>query len=226
MAKIVTKIKDITGTTEQDRIMKEQFNLLQKMAQAKCDQYKSELKSMFTSNGTSECEIVGNRAIRYNDGQHVNISAECDQAIKDAIDAFFHGEEDVKQGFQKIIRAAIDTLIGNTAIGEQEEKMFFIYPENFTIVRVDVKCYKYSFSSTGVIANTENIFCYTMAKSIVDHTKVTIDELLYMVTEMIGAEKLNEVEKFVEQLKKVWNMLENKQPTEVLQMALRPESIK
>ena len=139
---------------------------------------------------------------------------------------FFNGEDEVKQGFQKLIKTALDTLIGNTAMGEHEEKMFFIYPENFAIVRVDVKCYKYCFSSSGVIANTENVFCYTMAKSIVDHTKVSIDELLYMVTEMIGADKLDEVEKFVEKLKKIWNMLENKAPNDVLQMALQSDDIK
>ena len=94
--------------------------------------------------------------------------------------------------------------------------MFFVYPENFAIVRVDVKCYKYCFSSTGIIANTENVFCYTMAKSIVDHTKITIDELLYMVTEMIGADKIEEVEAFVNQLKKVWSLLENKTTNEVM----------
>ena len=142
------------------------------------------------------------------------------------MDMFFNGEDEVKQGFQKLIKTALDTLIGNTAMGEHEEKMFFIYPENFAIVRVDVKCYKYCFSSSGVIANTENVFCYTMAKSIVDHTKVSIDELLYMVTEMIGADKLDEVEKFVEKLKKIWNMLENKAPNDVLQMALQSDDIK
>lgn len=111
-------------------------------------------------------------------------------------------------------------------MGEHEEKMFFIYPENFAIVRVDVKCYKYCFSSSGIIANTENVFCYTMAKSIVDHTKVTIDELLYMVTEMIGADKLEEVKAFVKELKEVWNILEDKNPTNVLQVALQHNDIK
>lgn len=55
-----------------------------------------------------------------------------------------------------------------------------------------------------------------MAKSIVDHTKITIDELLYMVTEMIGADKIEEVEAFVNQLKKVWSLLENKTTNEVM----------
>ncbi len=226
MAKIISKIDELTGKTEQERILKEQFGFLQKMAQAKCDQFESELKSMFTSGGTSECEVVGKRAIAYYNCQHVDIKAGCDTAIKDAIDMFFNGGDDVKQGFQKLIKTALDTLIGNTAMGEHEEKMFFVYPENFAIVRVDVKCYKYCFSSSGIIANTENVFCYTMAKSIVDHTKVTIDELLYMVTDMIGADNLEEVEAFVKQLKQVWSLLENKIPNDVLHIALQSEGIK
>ncbi len=65
-----------------------------------------------------------------------------------------------------------------------------------------------------------------MAKSIVDHTKVTIDELLYMVTDMIGADNLEEVEAFVKQLKQVWSLLENKIPNNVLHIALQSEGIK
>lgn len=226
MAKIVNRINSLTGKDEHERILKEQFSFLQKMAQAKCDQFTSELKSMFTSGGAAECAIVGNRAMAYYNCQHVDIKDGCDAAIKEAIDMYFTGGDDVKQGFQKIIRTALDTLIGNTSMGEHEEKMFFVFPENFAIIRVDVKCYKYCFSSNGVIANSENIFCYTMSKSIVDHTKITIDELLYMVTQMIGTDKLDEVEAFVEKLKKIWNLLENKEPNQVLQTAIEYEGIK
>ena len=220
MAKIISKIDEITGKTEQDQILKEQFSFLQKMAQAKCDQFEAELKSMFTSGGASECEVVGNRAIAYYKCQHVDIKAGCGTAIREAINMFFSGGDDVKNGFQKIVETALDTLIGNTSMGEHEEKMFFVYPENFAIVRVDVKCYKYCFSSSGVIAKSENVFCYTMAKSIVDHTKLTIDELLYMVVEMIGAEKIDEVEAFIKQLKSIWKMLEDKSSDEVMKIAL------
>ena len=165
-------------------------------------------------------EVVGNRAIAYYKCQHVDIKAGCGTAIREAINMFFSGGDDVKNGFQKIVETALDTLIGNTSMGEHEEKMFFVYPENFAIVRVDVKCYKYCFSSSGVIAKSENVFCYTMAKSIVDHTKLTIDELLYMVVEMIGAEKIDEVEAFIKQLKSIWKMLEDKSSDEVMKIAL------
>lgn len=228
MAKIVDKINDITGNTEADLKMKEQFGLLQKMAQAKSEQFKGELQNMFISGGTKELEIVGTRAMSYHNSQHVDIKRGASESIEKAIKMFFKGKEGVIEGFKNIVETALDALLGNSAIGEYEEKMFFIYPENFAIVRVDVKFYKYTFSSKGIIANTENIFCHTMAKSIVDHKKLTIDELLYMVTEMIGSEKIDEVKAFIRELKDVWKMLESEDTNDTLlkyQLADAPQTV-
>lgn len=208
MARIVEKIDEITGKTEKDLQLKEQFGFLQKMAQAKCEQFRAELQNMFVSGGTKELEIVGNRAMSYHDMQHVDLSSKSSDSIKKAIEMFFKGKEGVIEGFKSIVETALDTLIGNSSMGEYEEKMFFVYPENFAIVRVDVKFYKYTFSSKGIIADTENIFCYTMAKSIVDHKKLSIDELLYLVTEMIGADNISEVKAFIKELREIWKMLE------------------
>ncbi|GEM_PF-1051869 len=228
MAKIVDMIDGITGKTEKDLQMKEQFGFLQKMAQAKCEQFRGELQNMFLSGGTKELEIVGNRAMSYHDMQHVNLSSKSSDSIKNAIEMFFKGKEGVIEGFKSIVETALDTLIGNSSMGEYEEKMFFVYPENFAIVRVDVKFYKYTFSSKGIIAETENIFCYTMAKSIVDHKKLSVDELLYLVTEMIGADKISEVKAFIKELRDIWKMLETEDTESILlnyQLADAPQKV-
>lgn len=90
--------------------------------------------------------------------------------------------------------------------------MFFIYPENNAIVRVDVKAYKYKFSSKGIIAECENVFCYTMSKSIVDHKKLKKDEIVYFITKMCKKEnsevKLEDVMSFMRELVNVWNILD------------------
>ena len=41
-----------------------------------------------------------------------------------------------------------------------------------------------------------------------------------MVVEMIGAEKIDEVEAFIKQLKSIWKMLEDKSSDEVMKIAL------
>ena len=54
---------------------------------------------------------------------------------------------------------ALETLINTSSIREDQEDMFFIYPENNAVVRLDVKAYKYTFTKKGIIADCENIFC-------------------------------------------------------------------
>lgn len=225
MAKIVKKIDELTGSDENTRIIKEQFGFLQKMAEAKCEQFKSELQNMLKSGDVHECEIVGKRAIAYYEGQHVDIKSGCGPAIKEAINMFFNGGDDIKEGFKKIVETALDTLIGDNTIGEHKFKTFFVYPENLAIVRVDFKCYKYCFSSNGIIANSENIFCYTMSKSIVDHKKMTIDELTYMIAEMIGSDKIDEVDAFINKLKEIWEKLEDKTPQYVMNNYMKLSNI-
>lgn len=211
MAKIADKIGQLTGVDEQQQ--KEQFTFLQKMAEAKCAEFKNDLIQMLTGTDREKYEIVGDRVINYYSGQHVDITQECDGAISDAVDQFFEGKEGIKSGFQSLIKVALNTLIGNVAIGEHQENMFFIYPENNAIVRVDVKAYKYSFSKRNIIADCQNVFCYTMAKSIVDHTKMKKDELVYFVSKMCkkgDAEvSLDMVKDFLKELIDIWNLLDN-----------------
>lgn len=228
MAKISKMIDDITGKTEKEQQLKERFSFLQKMAEGKTEQFKSELQVMLsTKQAAGALEIVGDKAFFYNGGQHVNISNGCDDAIMEAVDSFFTGKKGVKDGFKKLVKQGLSGLIGNTSIGETTEEMFFVFPENYSIVRVDVKAYKYNFSSKGVFSNdVENVFVYAMTKSIVDHKKVGIDFLLHCVVDMMTEDgkdvDLAQVEEFVKELKAVWKMLDecDTDPNDVLKAKL------
>jgi len=46
--------------------------------------------------------------------------------------------------------------------------------------------YKYNFASKGVIANHRNILAYILCISVVDHKDVSVDELIYLVSEFAG----------------------------------------
>lgn len=215
MAKISKLIDDLTGKTEEEAKLREQFTFLQKMARSKAETFENQLKIMLSNKeAMGQVEIVGDRAFEYRNSQHVNISNECNAAIGEAVDDFFKGSSGVKDGFQKIVKTALSGLIGDTSIGETQEKMFFVYPENYSIVRVDVMAYKYTFTSKGVLSkDVENIFVYTMAKSIVDHKKVGADFLVHCVVEMMkkpGQEEppLDEVLAFITELRKCWELLD------------------
>ena len=46
--------------------------------------------------------------------------------------------------------------------------------------------YKYNFAAKGVIANHRNILAYILCISVVDCKDVTVDELIYLVSEFAG----------------------------------------
>lgn len=213
MAKISKMIDDLTGKTEEEMRLKEQLSFLQKMASAKSETFENRLKRMLsTPEELGELEIVGDRAFEYRNGQHVNISQQCDDAVAGAIDEYFKGGPEVKACFQKIVKQRLSRLIGNTSLGETEEKMFFVFPESSSIVRVDVMAYKFTFSSRGVfVKDVENVFVYTMAKSTVDKKKVGFDYVMHTVVDTLRGDSdedpsLEEIMPFVKSLQEAWTM--------------------
>lgn len=216
MAKISKMIDDLTGKTEEEQRIKEQFSFLQKLARAKSETYENQLKAMLASSGKdSTLEIVGSKAFEYHTGQHVNISNTCDDAIMEAVDEFFKGKKGVKEGFRTLVKHGLSGLIGDTTIGETEDKMFFVFPENYSIVRVDVMAYKYTFSSKNIFAKeVDNVFVYAMSKSIVDHTQVGVDYLMHSVVEMMRTDPdedpdLFTVMDFIRELVSCWRLLDS-----------------
>lgn len=215
MAKIAHKISELLGNDEETRKKKEQFAFLQKMAQAKCAEFKADLEKGALGD-KNKIEIGGGRYFKYYMSQHVDLHSGANERISEAVDSFFRGKDGLKDGFKNLINGALETLINDTTIGETQEDMFFVFPENNAIVRMDVKAYKYSFSNKGLIADCENVFCYTMAKSIIDHTTLNLDELLYFISDMSGADgNIKVVDAFVDEITSVWAKLENKTARQV-----------
>lgn len=216
MAKIQKLIDDVTGNSEKEQQMKERYSFLQKMAEAKSDEFRDQLKVMLSNKASSgQIEVVGDVVFEYHSGQHVNISTECDQAIMDSVDSFFKGSSGLKDGFKTIVKSGLSGIIGNKAIGEVSENMFFVYPENFSIVRADVKAYRYNFSSKGILADdVENVFVFTMCKSIVNHKTVSPDFLMHCVVDMMRTEpgkdpEIKQVMDFIKELVACWKLLDD-----------------
>ena len=92
--------------------------------------------------------------------------------------------------------------------------MFFVYPENYSIVRADVKVYRYNFSSKGVLADdVENVFVFAMCKSIVNHKTVSPDFLMHCVVDMMRTDPakdpdITQVMGFIRELVGCWQILD------------------
>lgn len=200
MAKVAKIIDNLVGSDETLSEKKEQFKFLQTMGETKCDQFKAELEKNALGE-RKQTEIGGGRYVKYYQECHIDLHSGANDSIDEALNSFFKGKEGLKDGFHALISTAIDSLINETVMGETTRDMFFVYPENNAIVRLDVKAYVYKFTKKGLIADCENLFCYTMGKSIIDYNTLNISELLYFLSDMAGAsDNIEVVKKFAEEI--------------------------
>jgi hypothetical protein len=205
---------------EKLRVQK-QLDFLRDAAEAKLELFKTELRDMFSGRGASlgDAEIIGDKAIAYYEQYRVNVREGADEAIGDIIDTFFSGgRQGVTEGFKKLIKMGIQDILGNTSGGEQLSGQFFIIPYGGSILRVDVKFWRYNFDIKNIITNVENAFCFVFCESVVDHTKVSKDVLLALATKVVG-EDLTKIREYIQELEDLWDSLQTKTPADALEKA-------
>lgn len=197
MGSISKMLKEVSGAPEDEREQKERLELLLKLAQSKIQTYKDRIEMNFSNPGAIEkLQIPGIRAMRYIEQYHIAAAEGLNQKIADhmdaAIDAFFSigGDGSTKKavqgGVKSLISAALDGFIGSTEAGESEEQIFVVIPENNAFVRADIACWKYHFEQHKFINQTDTAIAYVLCKSVVDHTKISLDELIYLATDALS----------------------------------------
>ncbi|HJP89035.1 MAG TPA: hypothetical protein VJ850_08380 [Candidatus Limnocylindrales bacterium] len=210
---LLSAVRDSLDTSQADYARtKEQLDFLLAAAKGKLDFYQSELKLDFqTDSGTSPIKIIGDPIV-YMQDYRCNVGQDANAGITDAINSFFGGSSaDVKAGFQSLIGVALQAILGDTSMGESEQDQTVITIEHNAIVRIDIRAWRYNFSDQSVIGTVQNAFCYVFCKSVVDHTKVTIDTLLYLISEAAG-DDLTKVQTLIDALKSTYAALGSVSP--------------
>lgn len=200
MGSISKMLKDVSGADADEKEQKERLEMLLKLAKTKIQTYKDKIEMNFSNPASiDKVQIPGIRAMRYIEQYHVATKEGLDDKISDhmdaAIDAFFSigGEGDTKKavqsGVKSLISTALSGFIGSTEVGESEQQIYVVVPENNAFVRADIACWKYHFEQHKFIQQTDTAIAYILCKSVVDHTKITLDELIYLATEAMANRK-------------------------------------
>lgn len=182
MAKISEKIKEYIDKNNEKMV--EQFSFLQRMAQSKCEVYKYEIKEMFGNEQLKEIPIVGKSALRYYCESYVDITSGNEEEVINDICSHFNPKECVMNEFINVVTYALKKINKQSTIGEYKDEIVLIFPDNNSIARVDIKIYKYSFLTDGFIQQCQNVFCYTLSKSVVDIAKIKKDEIMGFLSQM------------------------------------------
>lgn len=182
MAKISEKIKEYLDKNNEKMV--EQFSFLQRMAQSKCEVHQYEIKEMFSNDQLKEIPIVGKSALMYYFESYVDITSGNEEEVINDICSHFNQKECVMNEFINAVTYALKKINKQSTIGEYKDEIVLIFPDNNSIARVDIKIYKYSFLTDGFIQQCQNVFCYTLSKSVVDIAKIKKDEIMGFLSQM------------------------------------------
>lgn len=197
MGSVSQMLKDLDGSKEDEQDKKERLEFLLAASKAKIRAYKDEINEMFLNpDAAQRTQIPGIRSIRFIEQYHVSSSQGLNEKINDhiqkAVSAFFSisgddkDKEKIQNGVSSLISTALDGFIGSTSVGESEERVYVVVPENNAFVRADIACWKYTFSQHKFIDQNDTALAYVLCKSVVDHTKLSVDELIYFVTDALS----------------------------------------
>ncbi|KAH8200522.1 hypothetical protein TruAng_005299 [Truncatella angustata] len=189
---------------------RDDLEVLQKMMHAKFDEYQLQLNEKFlNAESVAKTQVPGTRALRWHRRVSVQISDQPADEADEIIDSFLQiGDDDDKGasrkgfkvcsiqsvgryivdvfGIKTVVKSALDRFLKNTATGQQEEEKFFIYAVHNTIVRVDIKLFKWNLAVQGFSDVWKGLLGYIICLSVVDPTKLDTDEFVYLISEYAG----------------------------------------
>jgi hypothetical protein len=211
MGAVISAIREsLDNTIEEKRKQGEQLDFLVKASEAKLQVAEEDINNMFLNpEAVGKIQVIGSRALRFKRCYTIGVNSSSQAGIGSAVDSFFQGgKSDVAEGFKTLLHTSLDTILGNSSMGETNSKEFFVFVANNAIVRIDCRFWRYNFSNKGIIGTEQNAFCYTYCLSIVDHTKVSLDELTFLISEQCGGD-LTKIQAYVDTIKKVWETLKS-----------------
>ncbi|KAG0505014.1 hypothetical protein M758_N004000 [Ceratodon purpureus] len=88
-----------------------------------------------------------------------------------------------------MVKGAFNVFLSNTEAGSSTQTKFLIIPHGYSIYRVDVCMYKYTFSSKGFTEHFESQTVVYTSRGLLDAKNLKPGELLSYVSEITGGDK-------------------------------------
>lgn len=211
----MAKIRELLDQSDEAKT-KEQLQFLINAAEGKLNEQKEKLEKVFLNPSSEEkIRVIPDTEIKWYDEYRCNVKSGASDAIDKVVDNFFTGEKGLKDGFKGLVKAGLSTILGNESAGQYQENIYVVGMEHNAIIRVDISSWRYNYSSDGIIGNVKDVYCCTFCKSVVDHTKVRLDTLVYLISEQAG-DDFDKLKDYITKLKGIWSLLEDEHPNEVV----------
>lgn len=209
MATVRKFLADLSGQSEARELAKKEAAQLVKAATLKLDALESQLKDLFRNRELEgQVQIVGDRMgafareyrVNYEDG---NVSDAVTSLVDQIMDI---GSEKALKIVCKAIRNALSAMFADVVTSEEEKRIFLVLLEGVALVRYDIYVWRRSEADSGLFKHAESVVAITYARSVVDHTKVSEDELNDAISRSLGNPTLAEVIEYKKELIDLFNL--------------------
>ena len=163
-------------------------------------------------------EIVGDRLGEFARDYRVNFQdGDVGSGVQGIVDEIMNiGETSAQRLIAKTLNNALKSLFVSTVAGEEERQLFKVVFEKVAIVRYDLYVWRYTVRSDGLFKQTKSVVAYTYARGVVDHSKVSIDELNDAIAQSMPDATLEEIAAFKLKLQEIYNAQKSLSPDAVV----------
>ena len=158
--------KAVQEAQEGKEASEERLRLLEKMV----TNHLTLQKQHILNGERNDQEIHEGTIVREYQQMYITDSREPSSEIVKTVDSLFSG--DFLGALKNAATVALKEICGNTSIGEYEQSEMFIVWQNHALLRLDTYVYRWNFSSTGVIMDTEGVLGVLIVQRVMNIVKV------------------------------------------------------
>ena len=180
VSKVRTEIREALDASNEERIKQEErLNLLEMMVNSRLEIAKQKI----LNGEANDQQIHAGTVVEYTQQINIALSKATTPDLLVAITEFMGGTMDsALSGFAKIIKVGVDSVLGNSSMGQHEgTNMFIMWTEN-ALLRLDAYFYRWNFTSNEVIKDVEGASGVIMMKRVIDLTKTDPQVLTWAIS--------------------------------------------
>lgn len=189
MATVKKFLDDMSGQSEAQAKAEKELGLLTQMANYKLDALEARILDQFRNKEVAgKIEVVGDRLGEFTRDYRVNYQdGDVSAAVNGIVDELMSiGEKGAREIIGKTISNALKAMFVSVGASEEEKRLFRVNFEKVALVRYDFYVWRYNSKSSGLFTTTKGVVAYTYARSVVDHKRVSDDELNDAIEQSMG----------------------------------------
>jgi len=170
-------IRKATHPSEAERMEKEErLNVLETMVKSRLEN----AKRLMLNGERGDQEIHTGTVVELTHQVSVALSSSPHDDLEEAISNFFGNR--ISKGFEKIVKVGVNSVLGNSCMGQHEGYNMFITWNDNALLRLDAYYYRWNFCSEGVITGIEGASGVILLTRVIDIAKTDPQVLTWAIS--------------------------------------------